>query len=1356
MPTLRMYLLGGLRAYYADEPLPPFPTHKTRSLLAYLVTFRHQTHPRAALAGAFWSGIPLAQAGRNLNTTLWRLRRVLPDGYLAVQGNRIGLDPAAPLWLDVVQFEQGLRQAGVAERSTATEPSLQEERADILQQALDLYRGDYLEGLDEEWALVEAERLHLLHLQALHALLLHRRAAGQYEMALDCARRLLAGDPLREETHRQAMELCALLGRPGEARAQFEACRQLLRDELGSAPAPETVSLHEAIRSAGRPAAAPPAPVLLTHPSPLPRTPFDDLGQVALVGRQDERAALLMALEAAGRGRGGVVLLEGEAGVGKSRLLDEAARYAAGRGWQVLRGSSPELHQPPPYQAWTAALRPARAWLHPAVLRRWLADLALLLPELRHLLPDLPPPSPTVGPQRQEQVQQALLHCLRAIGQARPALIALEDLQWADAATLESLRTVGPRLDGVAVLLVGTVRSEEIPPRLGEIVGELERGAALRRIGLQPLSRADTGRLSGAILGWAAPQPLFVERLYRETQGNPFLLIEVLKGLYEEGRLVRDRAGRWSLGRDRAEEEWPLPRGVRQAVERRLALLDGRSRALLEIAAVVGREAPADLLWEVCGPAPGASAVGPTVGQSHDWDEEAFLQASDDLLRRQLLVEAGERLRFVHGNVRQVIYGCVSPARRRTLHSRVGEILERRTPDQAEEIADHLYLGQQYARALPYCLQAGERALSVYAAASALTYYSWAISAAGHARRAAARPALLQAHEGRGQAFDHLGDLQSAAAEFEAQLAVARESGDPAAVARAIRLAGWARGYRQNNWDLGLREAQRAYDVATAAGATAETAAALRDIGAYRTLRGQHEAGLEAHRAALLYARQSGDAAEEATNLQYIAVTHMFLSQNEQALEAFQQALAIRERLGDRWIAARILSNLGLLQINRGEFTAAEQYLRRAEEGFEAIGALPPLPIVWIGLATLYRYHGACAESLQVLERALEVNAATGGSSYDRSLILYHRACAAWDVGRLGPALADLGESSALARQSNTPTLLVGQLNAMAGFLLQVGANEQAAVVYQEALGLSRQAAFAGGEAAALAGLGLAELAAGQETGRERLGQAGRLVRRQAAHARSEVLLALAEAALADWRLASARALAQRALVLAEAVGVRSLTVRALLLLGEALAGLDRPGEAEGALRRALDLGDPPGYPTLRWLILESLGRLLAEQGRTAEAGHTRAQACSLVENILATLPERSLRDSFGALPAVRALLGETEDAALRPGQVRRQIARLGAPTGRPLLPHERVSVVWTLDCGAGDAALLAREGKAALRRRRIVRLLGEALAQGGDPSEADLAAALGVSTRTVRSDVAALRQSGRQVRTRGARPAGR
>lgn len=1342
MTMLRIYLLGGLRVYYGENPLPPFPTQKTRSLFAYLVTFRQDQHPRGRLATIFWPHRPLPQARRNLNTTLWRLRRTLPSGYLRVEADTIAFHPDAPYWLDVAAFEQSLQEGGVPLSGEAS-PPVPLPKGDCLRQAVELYRGDLLEGLYEEWCLVEAERLRLLYTRALHGLLSYHRAGGAHEEALNAARRLLAVDPLREDVHQQVIELYAALGRPGEARTHFETCRRLLQEELGVDPMPETVALYGRIEGGDRAqtAAVSPPPSLPSPASPLPRTPFDDLGRVGLVGREGELDWLLERAEQVPRqGRGAVLLVEGAPGTGKTRLMEEVARCVEGHGWLQQWGHCREFKKPPPYQGWIEALRAALSQVglsNLAVMdRSWLSEIRLLLPELGRLFPGLPEPADLPPEQRQRRLQQALWHFLAGLARLRPVLLILEDLQWADEATVQTLCYIATHLSATPVLVIGTARSEEIPPDQREVLGRLG-DTELQRLSLSPLSRTDTGRLAGQILGWLSPAPAFVDRLYRETGGNPFFLIEILKGLYEEGLLAWDRAGRWNLQRTLALEQavWPLSQGLRRAIQRRLDRLDLAGRQLLELAAVLGKVVEFDLLWQVSG-----------------WAEETILEVTDDLLRRQLLVEIDEQFHFSHDKIQEVVYRGISPSRCAQLHQQTGDLLAGQEPERVEELAQHFFLGRQPERALPYCLRAGERARLLYANQSALTYYSWAIEAAGAVGGEEKATALLMAHEKRGQIWEHLGNYDRAVADFSAMQEPSAALSDGASLARAVRRVAWIQGDMLGDWEQGLEGAERALALAEAAGSRREATIALLDMGYFHNMRGEYGQALDRLGQALSMARDRGDEGAKAASLQFLAVAYRSLCRYREALATSHEAAQIWYRRRNRRAEAHTWADIGSLHLRLGELDSAEAAFDRAKAILKEIEAHRIMPWVLIGSAALQRCRGASAQSLCSLERAWEIEGMVGESAYHQALIRFHQGWAHWDQGELGSALDCMEQALALARQSGTPNLLAELLNGWGVLLHSLGQIGSASEAFVESLALSRQTAFLAGEATACLELGLIELAQGDwSSGWVRVAKAVRLTRSLGPRARMEALVGLAEACLVRGDLQPARALARRAAALLGEMGLHHLRVRALRFEGQALGRLGRCEEAERALRRALEEASPPGYPVERWRIVNNLALVVAEQGRTAEATRLQEQARGTVGEILDRLP-RGYRPAFRGRPAVAALLGETDALSLRPGQIRHKLARRGAPTGRPLHEAEQVSVVWTVDAGPGDAALRRREGKVALRRHRILRLLGQAYEQGGDPTEANLAAVLEVSERTIRSDIAALRQAGYPVRTRGTR----
>jgi len=214
----------------------------------------------------------------------------------------------------------------------------------------------------------------------------------------------------------------------------------------------------------------------------------------------------------------------------------------------------------------------------------------------------------------------------------------------------------------------------------------------------------------------------------------------------------------------------------------------------------------------------------------------------------------------------------------------------------------------------------------------------------------------------------------------------------------------------------------------------------------------------------------------------------------------------------------------------------------------------------------------------------------------------------------------------------------------------------------------------------------------------------------------------------------------------AVAAGYRGPEAEARRWQGEALLALGHAEEAVAALQQALTIADEVGLPAVQWQTLAALGRAHRTRGDLPAAREALKRAVCTVETLAGQIGDEGLRAGFLAAGPVRRL---REDQADLGRQIHVRLARPDAPTGRPLTDDERIEVTWTVDAGAPDAALLAAEGKVALRRARLRRLLGEAAAQGGRPTEEDLAGALSVTPRTVRSDLAALRQAGQPVRTR-------
>lgn len=251
---LRIHLFGGLNVYRGEQPLPAFPTQKSRGLFAFLALNHGRAHSRSTLVGRFWGESPESVARKNLRTDIWRIRTVLepagvePGSCLAVGQDELSLAGGTDHWLDIHEFEETLDRAGTGEPGEA--------QAGLLRQAVELYRGDLLEGVYDDWVIFERERLRLRYLDALDRLIRHHEARGEWTQAAAYAQRLLANDPLREHVHRAVIRCNLALGDRAGALRQFDTCARLLRQELEVEPSAETLALAAEARGGEPPAAA--------------------------------------------------------------------------------------------------------------------------------------------------------------------------------------------------------------------------------------------------------------------------------------------------------------------------------------------------------------------------------------------------------------------------------------------------------------------------------------------------------------------------------------------------------------------------------------------------------------------------------------------------------------------------------------------------------------------------------------------------------------------------------------------------------------------------------------------------------------------------------------------------------------------------------------------------------------------------------------------------------------------------------------------------------------------------------------------------------------------------------------------
>ncbi len=664
-PIARIQVLGRFDLSLGGVRVPPLESARAESLLTFLLLNRHTAASRQHLAFLLWPDSTEAQARTNLRHLVHTLRSRLPDAdrYLEVTFRTVGWRADAPCWLDVSAFEQLLDTSG-------------DDRGyeGALRDAVALYTGDLLEGCYDDWLLGERERLRQRQLDALGKLAALCEGRGDLDDAIGHAERLLRGDPLREQTYRQLMRCHVARGDRARAVRAYHVCCSTLERELGVPPSAETDAVYQG---------------LVRHrPEPAPAARAGP----PLVGRGREQAQLAAAWRSTDAGQGRLVLVSGEAGVGKSRLVEEF------RGWCGRRGAVIAEARCYPAEG-SLAYAPVVSWLRSAALRTRLprldrlrlSELARLVPEMLVEMPDLPPPAPMPEADQRRRLFDAVAALILVGG--GPLLLVVDDLQHVDRETCQLLHYLLRAQPDARLLVVATARREavEADHPMHELLAGVRARERLVEIALVRLDRDETAVLAERVAG-ARLSDSDVQHLYDETEGNPLFVVEAL------------RAG-WT-------PDSSLSPRVHSVIETRLAQLSEQARDLVGLAAAIGREFSIDVL---------AAAT--------DADADTLVDSLDELWRRQIVRERSEgtvtgTYDFSHDKIRQVAYLDVSPVRRRRLHARIAAALERTHLSEpgpvSVQIAAHLDRAGAVAPAVEWYRRAARAAQLLHAGAQAV------------------------------------------------------------------------------------------------------------------------------------------------------------------------------------------------------------------------------------------------------------------------------------------------------------------------------------------------------------------------------------------------------------------------------------------------------------------------------------------------------------------------------------------------------------------------------------------------------------------------------------------------------------
>jgi DNA-binding SARP family transcriptional activator/tetratricopeptide (TPR) repeat protein len=968
-PRPSIHLLGPPEVLIAGTPLAL--SHLKAQALLFFLAANPQAYSRDSLGTLLWSEAGSRDIHHALRTSVYRLRQALrvcqAEDVLLSEGDLLSLRPGG-FDCDLLAFRGALAEG--------SRPALA--------RAVELYRGPLLQGFSvedapgfEEWLRDEDARLSQACFGALENLAGEAQARGSWPAVAGFARRMVQLDPLAEKAQQLLILAHVRQGEPGLALRQYRQFEEQLRSELGLSPSAETRALLST--PSHPPRGLPPRALSPTHAQVQP-LPF--------IGREPLLRQLQSISQQAAAGQGATVLLEGEGGIGKSRLIDEwtARLLGAEPHWLVLQGACTPFDD--------------------------LLSHGPFLEALQNAAPDSPANllnEPGSGePGARDRFAWSVVQAIRALAESGPLLLVIEDLHWASSPTLNLFGLLSMRLRHLPVMLVGTVQHSESIPALQRLIALGRRRGELHLLALTPLSVDSVAALlqaSGIRLDGLEPLAVW---LHARSAGSPFLLSEILSQLRSEGILQPDSAGGWQADIPRWlrwRAAFTLPETTHDLVAWRLESLSPSARYLLDVLAAAGQPLPEAALRGF----PGIL-------------DEQLLPLMDELAARGLVIEPpGGLLALSHHLLRETLLHRLSHLRRRAIDQNLAQALEAHPAADPlaarRQIARYAVAGEDVDRARRYGLDLLEDLPEGSSGPEMLDFTSrlYDLLAPG-----ASASEMMRLARALGALHESLGHLDSAAHWHAQYLNWAQKTGDFAAQAAAYFAMGEL-ALMRNDYQAASRAAAAGLDLVKAVqpGAVPLSARGHRLLGAAYAMEGsdlaaaqaQLEQAVAAHRLAgnqldacaglfelgniaaqrgelpraLDFYQEAARAAQAGAIHYYLALAHNNFAYHSLLLGkvgAAQEAVAAGMKVAETYdlLAAllHLYSTQGEIQLYLAEWKAAQESFQRGLALAEDLGSLERQAGYRGGLALAARGQGDPAQAARLLREALSLIAEQG------------------------------------------------------------------------------------------------------------------------------------------------------------------------------------------------------------------------------------------------------------------------------------------------------------------------------------------------------------------------------------------